>query len=133
MAAADVQRDAFARGQSNGSQLRDDDTLVAHLGCHQGNVAAQPGFKRRPELPFIHHRTGAAKACKGIFTRHEVGVADAVRGGHQCTHVDRRAPSKIHTAGVDQKNLPVGCDAPQYFTGLASKHPVERDRRCAGL
>ena len=127
--AVELQVNRFARGQGHAAHLRDHRALVADLGGEQRDVAAQGGF----ELALVDHAAGGAIALKAIFTSHEVGVADAVRGGQQATHVHPRVFAKVHTSGVGQHHLAVGADAAKDLARVVAQHAVERDAVGAGL
>ena len=102
--AVELQVKGFASGHGHGAHVRDDGTLVAHLRCEQGNVAAQCGL----ELAFVDHAGGAVVALKPVFARHEVGIANAMCGRDQTAHIDARIFAKKHARRVAEDDLAVG-------------------------
>ena len=92
----ELQLEDFARGQGHGAHLRDDDALVAHFGREQRDVAAQGCF----QFAFVDDAASRAVAREAVATGHEVGIADAVGGGHQAAHIDTGTGRKVHAAGV---------------------------------
>ena len=124
-----LQADDLARGQGHRARAGQHHTGVLHLRGEQGHIAAQP----RADAPLVDHFACRTVALKLVIARHEIGVADAVAGGHQCTHVHRRCGREVHAAGVAQKHLAVGCDAAKDLAGVVVVDAVQGDGLCIGL
>ena len=119
----------LARSHCHRAHLCQHHAAVAHLGCQQGDVAVQTGSERA----FVDHAPCCAIAAEAVAAGHEVGIADAVRGGHQAAHVHAGAGGKGHAAGVADEYLAVGVDLAKDLAGVGVKHPVERDAASAWL
>ena len=127
--AVKVQVNRFACGQGHRAHLGNDGALVAHFGREQGDVAPQGGF----DFAFVDDTAFAAVAFIPVFTGHEVGVADAVRGGHDTAHIDPGIFAKVNPGRVGQDDLAVGRDAAKNLTRVVGHDTVERDAAGPGL
>ena len=127
--AVNIQRDQFTRSHGYRASARDHHTCVLHLGREQGDIAAQCGVDAAP----VDHFACCAVALEHRVARHEVVVADAVRGSGDAAHIHRRAGGKVHAIGVGENHLPVGGHATKNLAGVAVVHTVEGDGLCIGL
>ena len=120
--AVEFEVNGFTCGQGHGAHLGNDGTVVAHLRREQRDVATQCSF----DFAFVDDAAGAAIALIAVFTGHEVGIADAVGGGHDAAHIDARVFAKVNARRVGQHHLAIGCDAAKDLAGVAAHHAVER-------
>ena len=125
----EVQRDGFARSQSQGARLCDHKPLVAHLGGQQCDVAACSGT----DSAFVDHAARTAVSVEYGLARHELVGVGLTRGGHQSSHVHLRCGREVHAVGVAQKHLPVGADLAVDLAGVVAQNVVKSDRASARL
>ena len=128
-AAVEGKRNCLGRRKGHRTGLRHHHTLVAHLGCQQGDVAA----KSRVELAVVDHTACCAFAVEADFARHEVVCTGTAGGGHQAAHVDLRSGREIDAVGVAQKHLAVRTDLAVDLAGVVAQDLVEHHRAATGL
>ena len=126
--AAEGQCFRTAGAQRDRSQLRADDALVRDLIAEQGDVAAVRGLNR----PLIDDtaRTGPAEAAQVGTERR---VAHVERRSGQSADVDLRALAEQDAIGIDQPDLPIRIETPEYLTAAVAQDAVDRNRRRARL
>ena len=125
--AGHVQRDGAARCQRHRTEARLDRAFVRHIGAQQGHIAA-----RRADRPLVQHLAGAV-AGKFVIARHEIGVIDIERGGHQPGRVHGRTLAEQDAVRVDDKHLAVGRQIAQDGRAVIAQHPVQGHRIAIGL
>ena len=91
-----LQLEGFASCQNNGAALGNHNPLVLNFRRQQGDVATQLGG----EGALVENFSCGSCATEAVVARHEVGVADAVGGGHQAAHIHAGARREIHPIGV---------------------------------
>ena len=128
-AAVKLQFIRIPRRQCHGAQLRHDHAAVAHLRCQQGDVAAEFGV----EIAVVFNLAGGAIAREVEVASHEVGVADAVRGGGESADIHAGAAAEIDAAAVGQENLAVGVDVAKDLAWVGVEHAVQGGRVAGGL
>ena len=119
--AVELQFKRFTSRQRDGAALGDNHAVVAHFGGQQGDEATEI----RCEIAVVFNFAGGTIAREVELAGHEVGVADAVRGGGECADVDAGAAAEIYATAVGQKHLPVGVDAAEDLAGVGVQHAVE--------
>ena len=125
--AVKLQLISFASRQCHRTALGDNDTVVAHFGGQQGDESA----KCCGQLAFVLDFPGGAVAGEIQLAGHEVGIADAVRGGRERTHVHAGTAPEVDAAWVGEEDLAVGVDAAEDLARVGGDYAVEC-RRAAG-
>ena len=128
MAAKD-QGGFVASRHRDGAFASDDDALVAHLRCEQGDIAAKGCLQRAK----VQDTARLAVTLESVFAGHEVGVADAVGGDKQTTDIHLRGGTEEYAVGVDDEDLAWGVDAPHDLAGVVVKNAVKGDGGGVGL
>ena len=127
--ATEYQRGFVASRQSHSTLVRHDDAFIAYLGCEKSNEATERGL----QCALVDHAGVRAVATETAFARHEIFIADAQGGDQQTADIYLRLDAKDHATGIADEHLPRRVDAPHDLAGVATHHPIERDRRCRRL
>ncbi len=120
-AAVELQFEHFAGSERNRAHLSDDHAMVADFGRQQGDITVQIGT----EFAFVDDRASRAFAAETQFARHEIGVADAVRGGGERADVGARGRAEVNAARIGQEDLAVGRDVAEDLARVGVEHAIE--------
>ena len=121
--AVKLQLKTLTGGQRHGTELGNDDAVVAHFRRQQRDVATEGGL----ELAFIHNGAGCAIARELVFAGHEVGIADAVRGGDEAADIDAGTRCKVDAVGIAEVDLAIGADLAEDLARAGVEHAVQGD------